>query len=448
MPAPYDYTIKPPDLTQSFMSGLQPMVALAKIKQEADKAEREKMFREDFGKLLTTGSPQASIDLVSKYPEYVTQIQAASKMHDDVENKTEFDFAKKLFGAVNNDQVDYAKQLTQQHLDAAKNSGKDARDYELILKGLTEGNPKSVAGMIASKAAAYNPDEWTKFATAMTSAEKAQAETAEARAKAQKAATQARFAESQAVADLTKTGWDIQKLQNDISVSKENQRIAAMQAEAKKTTDALQLQELQGKIADAEAARDQKVRERVADLSNANANAQNLFNTVDDIIGKSFERDDKGEIVYEKDAKGNKVPVFSGVLKSATGPIESMLPTFSQDVADLEEQVNTLKSQVTMANIDKLKGVLSDNDMKTLQTALQSLSLRQSPQALVKNLTTIKDLTKNAQDIAKNKYGLPENMPAPQQEVSVSVPGVGAIKFPNQKAADDFMQKLKSRGGL
>ena len=66
------------------------------------------------------------------------------------------------------------------------------------------------------------------------------------------------------------------------------------------------------------------------------------------------------------------------VLNNAVGPISSMIPTLRGETADFEEKLKTLQSLLTLDNIGLLKGVLSDTDMKLLQSAGSSLSLRMS----------------------------------------------------------------------
>lgn len=66
------------------------------------------------------------------------------------------------------------------------------------------------------------------------------------------------------------------------------------------------------------------------------------------------------------------------VLGNAVGPISSKLPTLRGETADFEEKLKTLQSLLTLENIGLLKGVLSDTDMKILQSAGSSLSLRMS----------------------------------------------------------------------
>jgi hypothetical protein len=63
---------------------------------------------------------------------------------------------------------------------------------------------------------------------------------------------------------------------------------------------------------------------------------------------------------------------FGGVF----GLAGSYIPTINQDTADGEQLLGSLQSMLTMENMGKMKGVLSDSDMKVLRQASTTLSNR------------------------------------------------------------------------
>lgn len=65
---------------------------------------------------------------------------------------------------------------------------------------------------------------------------------------------------------------------------------------------------------------------------------------------------------------------FNGVF----GLLGSYVPTMRQDTADAESLLNSLQSMLTMENMGKMKGVLSDSDMKVLRQASTTLTNRMS----------------------------------------------------------------------
>jgi uncharacterized protein (TIGR02594 family) len=88
------------------------------------------------------------------------------------------------------------------------------------------------------------------------------------------------------------------------------------------------------------------------------------------------------------------------VLNNAVGPISNMLPTLRGETADFEEKLKTLQSLLTLDNIGLLKGVLSDTDMKILQSAGSSLSLRMSETGFKAELDRIAEKLTGAVGVA------------------------------------------------
>ena len=68
---------------------------------------------------------------------------------------------------------------------------------------------------------------------------------------------------------------------------------------------------------------------------------------------------------------------FSG----AFGLANSRMPTVSQETADAEEIRESLTALLTMENMDKMTGILSDSDMKVLRKASSTIAARMSPAA-------------------------------------------------------------------
>lgn len=135
----------------------------------------------------------------------------------------------------------------------------------------------------------------------------------------------------------------------------------------------------------------QKQQERNAEYSNAVASIDNLDATVQRIL---------------------ETP--QDVMRSAHGPVDTYFPTLNPKVADYEELVNTLKSQSFLAMIPTIKGTgqLSDAEGKKLESALQSLSLRQSPQRMMENLLIIKNIMATARENLNKKYSTPSPRPS------------------------------------
>jgi hypothetical protein len=243
-----------------------------------------------------------------------------------------------------------------------------------------------------------------------------------AKAQADREAIQAEFERPKQVLDVQQKGATLRKTEADILIDKENARIAGLNAAAAKETNDLKRQELKQKIDEATEKRDALDRDQRATVSNQVADIDNFLNTAARVL---------------------QTP--ENVIKSATGPVTAILPTFSQDVADFEALVEALGSQAFIAQIPKIKGTgaLSEKEGDKLQASLQTLTLKQSPARLKENVTeAVRLLTKVRENISL-KYGVqapPLDVPA-RQEVFVELPNGTRAKFPNQAAADDFKKK-------
>jgi hypothetical protein len=295
--------------------------------------------------------------------------------------------------------------------------------YEGITKVREERRTAALAPskMIEARAKADQAvaDATTAQATAGNAAEKATADAARAMAEAQKAAVDAKFTERKEQAEIDKSAAVIRKSDADIIINRENARIAALNAAQAKETNVLRRDELRQKIDDAKDKRDTADRDQRATLASQSADIDNFINTAEQI---------------------KRTPI--SIIKSATGPIASRLPTTNQDVADFEALVETLGSQAFIAQIPKIKGTgtLTEKEGDKLQASLQNLSLKQSPSQLIANVTEAVRLMEIARVNIAARAGLPalpSDVPA-KQEVFVPLPDGTRIKFPNQAAADAY----------
>lgn len=236
----------------------------------------------------------------------------------------------------------------------------------------------------------------------------------------QRAQLQEKRAAAQDIRQAEMQGWNITKLQSDMRIAQQNANIAAMNARIASEGNQIKRRELVLKVQEMEQKRDESVRAKLTEASTAAAQSDNLLNTVEKALKMSTAGKDK----FGK-------PIFTGTITSATGPVSSRMPTISQDVADFEETIDTLGSQITMSRIGEMKGALSDKDLATLKSSLQSLSLRQSPERLVENLFEIQRLTQKARKTTMDKFGAP---------ASLSIPDTPAAE-PSPTEIDSLLKK-------
>lgn len=285
----------------------------------------------------------------------------------------------------------------------AASVGGEARAVAKAPSELIEARAKADKGIADAK---------TAQATAKNADETAAANAKRATAEAEKARIEAKFEE-----EKIKLGF--RKTEQDIIIAKENARIAALQAAQAKETNNLKRLELQQKIDDAKEKRNATEREQKATFTSQVADIDNFLNTAERIM---------------------QTP--KNIIESATGPIASRLPTTSADVADFESLIETLGSQVFIAQIPKIKGTgaLSEKEGDKLQASVQNLSLKQSPARLIENVKEAVRLMEIARINLGSRAGIPAmplDVPA-RQEVTVTTPNGTSMKFPNQASADAF----------
>jgi hypothetical protein len=400
MAGPIDYMIQQPDIAGSLLGGIQGAQQLrasqdAVAAREAAQAKQQQ-YSEDLQNYLSAPSARGASAMIAKYPESQKALAASFDIYNKDQKDEIFKAGTEAYSAIKNGRPDVAMGILDQRIAAAENSGQDTKDL-ISLKQSLERNPSGTGAGLALTMSALNPDAWSKISGEQREEAMAPSKLTESQAKASKAATDAKFAESAAVQDLAKGGWEIQKLANDINISKLNSQIAAMNAatarqgnELKGQNNNLKLQELQLKIQDKIAERDAKLGEKVSSVQSGRAAIDNFLNTADKAISTP-----------------------DSVIESAAGTVSSVLPTYDQDVADFEETIKTLGSQAFLSQVPAMKGLgaLTEAEGKKLESSLANLSLRQSPKKITENLKEAQRLMLKARATLSDRYGVPDVTP-------------------------------------
>ena len=404
---PYNYSLGLPQqspsagLRDSF-GNVQSVLALKAAGQEMQKEqaalEQQKMMRTDLSALAQKQNPTAAdyASLATKYPTLADNLKGTFNAMDEDRRKTSIEQMSQVYSALHAGQSKIAQGILTEQAVALRNSGResDAKHTETLSK-LIELSPTTALTSTGIALSSFmGPDKFTETFEKLESNRRNQELQASTMTKSQseanKAAIEAKFAESNAVLDLQKKGWDISKIQNDIDVSRQNIKIAALNAKYNKEENELKRDEMKFKLDQVKAERDQKLREKSAELETARASIDNMLNT--------------GERVL-------KTPM--GVVGSAAGPISSRVITLTQGTADFEGLLETMSSQAFMAQIPNLKGMgaLSNAEGEKLQASLQNLSLKQSPERVVENVReAMRLITKSRKNLA-DRYGVPESIP-------------------------------------
>ena len=161
-----------------------------------------------------------------------------------------------------------------------------------------------------------------------------------------------------------------------------------MEAALKREDNGLKRQDLQLKIDDARTKQADAVRGKVSEITSARASIDNMIDTADRLLAHPGK-------------------------EAALGSVASKVLTLRQDTADFEELVGNLDAQSFIAQIPAMKGLgaLSDAEGKKLSAALQSFSLRQSPEQFDKNVKIAQTLMGEARKTLAKKFGMPDTVP-------------------------------------
>ena len=95
-------------------------------------------------------------------------------------------------------------------------------------------------------------------------------------------------------------------------------------------------------------------------------------------------------------------------LAGATGPVSSRLPSFREATVDFEANLKELQDLLTMTNLGRMTGVLSQSDIALIANAASGISERGSEARMNEKLIEIRARV-------ADKLGLPAEIVAPQQ---------------------------------
>lgn len=404
--APIDYSIDIGNAVGNALQGFQGGFNIGSVmqqrqaQQEQQAAQQQAAARMQADLSAVAGNPNASgadyAGLMTRYPQLSENLKRSWDVLDTQQRQSKLDQASQVYSALQSGKPQVAKDYLQGLADAAQNSGnaRELAGLQAMIKQIDIDPAAAKTSMGMALVSQAGPDKFAeafgKFGAEQRAQDLAPEELKQKRAEATIKAEEAKAAPQRVALELQKQGWDINKIQEDIRSSKENTRLRAMEVSLSRENNQLKRKELEQKISEASEKQLEKVREKAADLESARGQMDNMLNTADRILATP------------KDVVG-----------SAAGPISSRMFTASQDTADFEELVNTLGSQSFLAQIPNIKGMgaLSNAEGEKLQAALQSLSLRQSPERLLTNVREAQRLIlKSRQNLAK-RYGAPDTGP-------------------------------------
>ena len=410
--APLDYTGamgQASNPAESLLSGLKTGAALGELGANANAAKLAAQYQSDLEETLKQGTPQAFAALAAKYPDSATGIKSAWSTLDEGRRDQEITLGTQAYLALSQGQPDIARSIIDEQIAALENSGQQAGRLRTMRIAL-DSNPDQVKTSLALVLSSIDPQRWSKLTA--TEIEKAEADKTTAVSNATKAAVEAKYAETKAAQEAAQAGFNIQKLQQDIRLSQLNQQLAVSQENRAraKSVDDQRLADLQVKKLGQEL--DAKTREVVNEATDAAGSTDIVLSAINDTLRMMVETDEAGNVILDDKGKPTFLPDFD----DATGPTQEAIPKWmrSQEVANIQEQFDSLGNQLTFANIGKLKGILTNSDMVALGKSMGNTSLRQDKNLLFERMLTIKTLMKKARAQVDKRYGTPSVMPNAQ----------------------------------
>lgn len=429
MVQPMNYTINTGNPGASFMQGAEQVANFANMQatvqakqQEAAAmqaaADRKAYQQKRFQEAAMNPNGREVQKLMIEFPELSEQFKRSYDTLNDKEKETATRVHFMVRSAVGEGKPEIAVQELDRMIEAAKNSGDALNLNRLEMeRDLLVANPQAARfvanGFLAST---MGPDKYTEMIGKEGEEERKQemqpSALKKSEADAEKAAVAAKFAESQAVMDLEKSGWDIKKIQNDMQVSRQNVAIAAANAAVNRANSATAQQEAQIKLQQLVEKRDETVREKTAVAESARASIDNFLNTTDRLLQN---------------------PMLDRVVGAVQGRVNTA--PLSGKAADAIAMIETLNSQIFLNEFEKLKGAGAITDMEgtKAQQALTNLTRVQSKEQFLENINEARRIMLDNRARLAKKYGIPDTIP--------NTPAAAA-GTPGTKPVDEILKEL------
>lgn len=377
---------------QGFNGGLQLGAAYADrqraLKQAADdKLARQKMNAE-LSNLANNPTPEGYSKVMTMYPQLSENLKRAYETMDDGQRKNTLSLASQSYAALANNQPDIAKQVLGDAATAYENSGnkKDAGVLRGYVK-MIENNPSAARTSIGMLMASTNPDKFSeiygKLGEEQRASEMHPYDIAESRAKT--AYTEAQTNDIPLAAEDRRTGVENQnkkiEYDNQYNYDKLSQDQQQFYDDLSQK-ERIEATKLKATKAETPVQRVERL-EKVENYSNAAKQAADASNLA-------------AKLVLQ--AKDNGGAYWDRLIRNVPGTSEN---TFAKDI-------ETLKSQVFLAQVEKMRGLgaLTDKEGDAIRSSIASLDINQGPKAVQQNLSKIAQQMSAAAKSANRKAQL------------------------------------------
>lgn len=383
MVGPIDYTIDVIDPFQRAMQGWQrgaqmteqdnilaAQAAEAERKQQVFDQEqlRQKEMLAKRNEIITKGANLKDVqDFIFAYPEFSKPYEPILGNLKDTEKQDLFLLTRGAHNAMENDRPDIAKSEMERMAKAYENSGKqDWADSTRQFINAIDSNPKLVKYQLAGISTMLDPN------AAKTIGEEDRANQMQpyeiAKTQADTAKTNAETLDIPLAAEDRRTGVENQgqkiEYDNQYNYDKLGQDNEQFYASLDKT-ERIEANKLRSSKAESSIQRVERL-EKVEGYANAAKQAADASNLAAKLANQTGE---------------NGGAYWDRLIRQVPGTSEN---TFAKDI-------ETLKSQVFLAQVEKMRGLgaLTDKEGDAIRSSIASLDINQGPQAVQQNLTKI-----------------------------------------------------------
>lgn len=361
-----------------------------KLKQEqlALQKKQQAQMQADLADLASNPSPEGYAKVMTMYPQLSENLKRAYDTMDDGKRKAVFNTSSQVFAALSNQQPDIAKQVLTDQATAYENAGntKDASVTKGIIK-LIDTDPDAARASVGMLMAGTDPDKFKDVWTALGSEQRANEmqpyEIAESRAKT--AYTEAQTNDIPLAAEDRRTGVKNQgkKIEYDNQnfydkLSQDQQQFY----DGLDKTERIEAAKLRASKAESSIQRVERL-EKVENYANASKQAADASNLAAKLVNQT---------------KENGGAYWDRLVRQVPGTSEN---TFAKDI-------ETLKSQVFLAQVEKMRGLgaLTDKEGDAIRSSIASLDINQGPKAVQQNLSKIAQQMSAAAKSANRKAQL------------------------------------------
>ncbi|MGL2989177.1 hypothetical protein ACSVHR_03065 [Acinetobacter nosocomialis] len=377
---------------QGLNGGLQLGVAYADRQRALKQAEEDKLARQqmnvDLANLANNPTPEGYSKVMTMYPQLSENLKRAYETMDDGQRKNTLSLASQAYAALANNQPDIAKQVLGDAATAYENSGnkKDAGVLRGYVK-MIENNPSAARTSIGMLMASTNPDKFAEIYGKLGDEQRANEmqpyDIAESKAKT--AYTQAQTNDIPLAAEDRRTAVENQNKKIEYDNQYNYDKLSQDQQQfydGLDKTERIEAAKLRASKAESSIQRVERL-EKVENYANAAKQAADASNLA-------------AKLVLQ--AKDNGGAYWDRLIRNVPGTSEN---TFAKDI-------ETLKSQVFLAQVEKMRGLgaLTDKEGDAIRSSIASLDINQGPKAVQQNLSKIAQQMSAAAKSANRKAQL------------------------------------------